>query len=258
MSQPKGHPQCKSHTWHVNSNLWHEVHRDAFEDPIIIDISLGHPSTSRPVLALSHQHSHIKTFQAPVAKLTSNRDHIKKVDPSLKFPNLDFIDHHGLTAAQGPSYPVNPTGDPWLNSIIGHTINSFCHVFFHMPCLAPWHRYLSWFPQLTLPGTTGMYVPSSWCIDYCFLNDHSAPVLCRPTSRTQEYPSIFTRTRVWTSSGLHVLCLHFPVEVRTSSPSEPRCIPRPLAYICRHTWSWPCIPWEWAMYLIIPPMYVCI
>jgi hypothetical protein len=124
-SRPKRRHRRKSHTQHGNSKLRNEIRGDAFEDPITIDISAAHASTSRAVQSVSIEHSNIKPSQAPRATLKPGRDHIKNVHPTLKFPNHDFIDRRGLTAAHGPAYPVNPAGNPWPNSIVSHTTMSF-------------------------------------------------------------------------------------------------------------------------------------
>jgi hypothetical protein len=136
-SRPKRCPRPTSHTQRVNSKLRNEGRGDAFDDPITIDISAAHASTSRAFQSVSIEHSNIKPSQAPRATLKPGRDHIKNVHPTLKFPNHDFIDRRGLTAAHGPPYPVNPAGDPWPNFIVSHATMSFYINPPHLLHLAP-------------------------------------------------------------------------------------------------------------------------
>ena len=89
----------------------HNLQGDAFDDPITIDVSPHGPSTSRLIHGPSSQ-------QAPRGTRNLRRDHITKVHPNVKFPNLDFINCPGLTAAQRPPFSIDPVSAPWPNSIV--------------------------------------------------------------------------------------------------------------------------------------------
>jgi hypothetical protein len=95
-----------------------DVRGDAFETPITIDVSPPRPSTSRAVDGVSPEQS----IRLPRVNPESRPDHIKNVNLSLKFPNLDFTDRPGLAAPQSPSRPLDPAGDPWPNSIVSHNV----------------------------------------------------------------------------------------------------------------------------------------
>jgi hypothetical protein len=111
LSAPQPCDRRISRTRRVKSKRRRDSQGDAFEDPITIDVSPRGPSTSRPIDDPSSQ-------QVPRGTRTSGHDHIKKVNPTVKFPNLDFIDRPGLMAAQRPPYPGDPAGAPWPNSIV--------------------------------------------------------------------------------------------------------------------------------------------
>jgi len=103
--------QLPSQTRRVKSKRRRHSQGNAFDNPITIDVSPRRPSTSRII-------DHPSSTQPPRGTRKSGRDHIKRVYPTVKFPNLDFIDRPGLTAAPRPPYSVDPAGEPWPNSIV--------------------------------------------------------------------------------------------------------------------------------------------
>lgn len=111
LSPPRARARRPSQSRGGKTKRRHHSQGDAFDDPITIDVSPRGPSTSRLIHGPSSQ-------QAPRGTRNLRRDHITKVHPNVKFPNLDFIDRPGLTAAQRPPFPVDPASAPWPNSIV--------------------------------------------------------------------------------------------------------------------------------------------
>ena len=164
LSPPRAHAWRPSQSHRGKTKWQHNSQGDAFDDPITIDISPRRPSTSWLIYSPSSQ-------QAPRGTCNLGCDHITKIHPNVKFPNLNFIDHPGLTAAQRPPFSVDPVSAPWPNSIViftfilseAYSTNSLPQTFTSSDTL-----------NLQSPAHPVCLIPPPHSL---FLNDHPGPLL---------------------------------------------------------------------------------